>query len=47
MSGYDIVYENEKFWISKDGEILEDLGGFIEPVSPKIIIKEIEENGEI
>ena len=39
---YDIVYDNQLWWIRKDGVILEDLGGFIEPLSPEIIIKEIE-----
>lgn len=39
---YDIVYDNQLWWIRKDGVILEELGGFIEPVSPEIIIKEIE-----
>ena len=39
---YDIVYNNQLWWIRKDGVILEDLGGFIEPLSPEIIIKEIE-----
>lgn len=39
---YEIVYENEKWWISKNGEILKNLGGFIDPVSPKVIIEAIE-----
>lgn len=39
---YDIVYDNQLWWIRKDGVILEELGGFIEPLSPEIIIKEIE-----
>lgn len=43
----EVVYENELFWISKNGKILKELGGFIDPISPKIIIKEIEENGEV
>lgn len=38
----EVVYENGEFWISKDGEILKELGGFIDPISPKIIIEEIE-----
>ena len=41
----EVVYENGEFWISKDGKILEDLGGFIDPVSPQIIIEEIKNNG--
>jgi len=42
---YEVVLVDELWWISKDGEILEELGGFIDPVSPKIIVEEI--NGEI
>ena len=40
-----VVYEDGEFWISKDGKILEELGGFIDPISPKIIIEEIKKNG--
>ena len=40
---YDVIYQDELFWITYDGRILEDLGGFIDPISPKIIIKEIED----
>lgn len=43
----EVVYENGEFWISKNGKILKDLGSFIDPISPEIIIKEIESNGEI
>lgn len=43
----EVVYENGEFWISKNGKILRDIGGFIDPISPKIIIEEIEKNGEI
>lgn len=41
---YEVIYDedDELFWISKDGKTLDDLGGFIEPVTPEIIIKEIE-----
>ena len=41
---YQIIYDedDELFWITKDGEILKDLGGFIDPVTPEIIIEEIE-----
>ncbi len=38
---YDIKYENELWWITKDGRIIEDLGSYLDPISPKIIIKEI------
>lgn len=40
-----VVYEDGEFWISKDGKILEELGGFIDPISPQIIIEEIKKNG--
>ena len=39
----EIVYENGEFWISKDGKILKELGGFIDPISPEIIIKELKD----
>lgn len=40
---YEVIYDDGYWWICKDGEILDDLGSFIEPVSPEIIIKEIED----
>ena len=39
---YDIIFDEGYWWITKDGRILKDIGSFIDPVSPKIIIKEIE-----
>lgn len=39
---YEVVYKDELWWISCDGAILKELGSFIEPLSPEIIIKEIE-----
>ena len=39
---YSVDYIDGKWWIVKDGRVLEDIGGFIDPISPKIIIKEIE-----
>jgi hypothetical protein len=42
---YKVVLNDGKWWISKDGEIIKDLGSFIEPISPKIIVEEL--NGEI
>ena len=39
---YSVEYKEGKFWIVKDGKILEDIGGFIDPVTPEIIIREIE-----
>ena len=40
---YKVVYNNGKWWISKNDEILKDLGGFIDPISPKVIIEAIED----
>lgn len=42
---FEVVYKDCKWWISKDGKILEDFDGFIDPISPKIIVEEL--NGEI
>ena len=42
---YEIKYEEELWWIFKDGKRLDDIGGFIDPISPEIILKEIL-NGE-
>lgn len=41
---YEVKYDENDglFWIIKDGRILIDLGGFIDPVTPEIIIGEIE-----
>lgn len=41
----EVVYEDGLFWIKKDGKTITELGGFIDPVTPEIIIKEIENNG--
>lgn len=38
---YEVRYIDELWWIVKNGEVLEDIGGFIDPVTPEIIIKEI------
>ena len=39
----NVIYIGGKFKIVDDnGRILEELGGFIDPVSPQIIIEEIE-----
>ena len=40
---YEVIYKDEKWWISKNGVILENLGGFIDPVSPKVIVEAIED----
>ena len=42
---YSVEYIDGLFWIVNDGEVLEDIGGFIDPVTPEIIIEEIL-NGE-
>jgi hypothetical protein len=41
---YQVIYDKDDglWWIVKDGKALTDLGGFIEPVTPRIIIQEIE-----
>ena len=40
---YEVVYVDGEFWIAKNGERLKELGGFIDPLTPEIIIKEIED----
>ena len=40
---YTVEYQNGYWWILKDGKVLTELGHFIDPVSPKIIIGEIED----
>ena len=42
---FEVVLEDGKWWISKDGKICRELGSFIDPISPKVIVEEI--NGEI
>ena len=42
---YDVEYKNGGWWIVKDGQVLEELGRFIDPISPKIILEEIEKHG--
>lgn len=39
---YEVYYDGNYWWIMKDGVIFKELGSFIEPLSPEIIIKEIE-----
>lgn len=36
---YSVKYKDDVFWIEKNGEILEELGSFIDPISPEIIIE--------
>lgn len=40
---YEVVYKYSYWWICKDGELLVELGKFIDPLSPEIIIKEIQD----
>ena len=40
---YEIICKDGEYWISYNGRIIEDLGSFIEPVSPMIIIEEIKD----
>ena len=39
---YEVVLKDGEFWIAKNGKILEAIGSFCEPLTPEIIIKEIE-----
>ena len=38
---YDIILKDGLFWMTYKGEIVEELGGFIEPISLERIIEEI------
>lgn len=38
---FEVKYEEGLWWIFKDDERLDDIGGFIDPISPEIILKEI------
>ena len=40
---YDILFDGELYWIEYNGKRLEELGSFIEPESPKIIIELIKD----
>jgi len=42
---YTVEYIDGWWRILKDGEVIEDLGKFSDPISPKIIVEEI--NGQI
>lgn len=39
---YDIEFDGELYYITYRGKRIEGLDGFIEPISPMVIIKEIE-----
>ena len=36
---YEVRFIDGEFWIVKNGVKLEDIGSFIDPVSPQIIIE--------
>lgn len=38
---YSIEFDGELYWITYNGKRIDELGGFIEPVSPMVIIEEI------
>ncbi len=40
---YDVEYIDGEWWITFNGRVLTELGSFIDPLSPKIIIEEIED----
>lgn len=42
---FEVVLKDGEWWISENGKILDELGSFIDPISPKIIVEEL--NGEI
>lgn len=39
---YEVVLKEGKFYIAKNGRILDVIGSFEDPLTPEIIIKEIE-----
>ena len=46
----EVVYKYGYWWISDNGEILTELGKFIDPVSPKIIseaLRDEEKNNDL
>lgn len=38
---FEVKYSDGEWWIYKDDERLDDIGGFSDPISPNIIIEEI------
>lgn len=38
---YTVIHKENKWWIMCNGKIMEELGGFIDPITPEIIIEEI------
>ena len=39
---YEVEYMNGEWWITKNGKPIESIGGFSDPISPKIIREMIE-----
>ena len=42
---YEVVLKDGKWWISDNGNIIEVVGSFDDPITPEIIVEEM--NGEI
>lgn len=42
---YDVELIDGRWWITRDGAIIKMLGSFEDPISPKIIVEEIEKHG--
>ena len=40
---YDIILKDGLFWITYNGKVVEELGGFIEPISVERIIEAIKD----
>ena len=39
---YEVKYKDGEWWIFKNGKPMDLMGGFSDPISPKIIIEMIE-----
>ena len=42
---FEVILKDGKWWIMENGKICEDLGSFIDPISPEVIVREL--NGEV
>ena len=40
---YEVILKDDKWWIVYCGRVLSELGGFDDPVTPEVIIKEIKD----
>ena len=38
---YDVEYKEGRWWITKNGQVIEMLGSFDDPISPEIIVEAI------